>query len=86
MKTLVQSFRDFVRSVKDAVPNIADLQMDNIFLVGYNEADQQLEFMLTDPIEEQVYLRPIQSQRDSLIKYKIESRKPEKINFPNKMR
>ena len=57
MIALVRSFSNFVRSVKEAVPNIADLEMDNIFLVGYNDADQQLEFMLIDPIEEQVYIR-----------------------------
>src|SRR3989344_733646 len=86
MKILVHSFRDFVKDVKVAIPNIADLEMDNIFLVGYDETDQQLEFMLIDPIEEQVYIRPIQSQKANLINYKIEFGKPEKINFPNKMR
>ena len=86
MKALVRSFRDFVRSVKEAVPNIADLEMDNIFLVGYDETDQRLEFMLIDPIEERVYIRPIQSLGDNLINYKIEPGKSEKINFPNKMR
>lgn len=85
MKTIVYSFRDFVRSVKDAVPNIADLEMDNIFLVGYNEADQQLEFMLIDPIEEQVYIRSIKKQQD-LINFNLDSKRPENINFPNKMR
>lgn len=62
MKALVRSFKDFVRSVKDVIPNITDLEMDNIFLVGYNEADKQLEFMLIDPIEEQIYIRPIQKK------------------------
>ena len=62
MKALAKSFRDFVRNVKETIPNIADLEMCNIFLVGYNETDQQLEFMLIDPIEEEVFIRPIQSQ------------------------
>ncbi|MBI2033468.1 MAG: hypothetical protein HYT10_03350 [Candidatus Levybacteria bacterium] len=86
MKAIVRSFRDFVRSVKEAVPNIADLEMDNIFLVGYDETDQQLEFMLIDPIEENVYIRPIQSSKTNLINNRINFEKPEKINFPNKMR
>ena len=86
MKTLVRSFSDFIRNVKEAVPNIADLEMDNIFLVGYDETDQQLEFMLIDPIEEQIFIRPIQSQKANLINNKIDFGKPEKINFPNKMR
>lgn len=63
MRALIRSFVEFVRSVKKAVPNIADLEMDNIFLVGYNEEIQELEFMLIDPIEELVYIRPIQSQK-----------------------
>ena len=85
MKTLVRSFSDFVRSVKEAVPNIADLERDNIFLVGYDETRQQLEFMLIDPIEEQVYIRPIQSLKTEFIN-KIEFSKPKNINFPNKMK
>ena len=85
MKTLVRSFRDFVRNVKEAVPNIADLEMDNIFLVGYDETDQQFEFMLIDPIEELVYIRPIQNKPD-LTNYKLKREKPENINFPNRIR
>lgn len=85
MKALLYSFRDFVRNVKEAIPNIADLEMDNIFLVGYDETVQQLEFMLIDPIEEQVYIRPVQSPKANLIN-KIKFREPEKINFPNKTR
>lgn len=83
IRSLVGSFRDFVRNVKEAVPNIADLEMDNIFLVGYDEAGQQLEFMLIDPIEEQVFIRPIQSAIADLINNQIQFKKPENINFPN---
>lgn len=68
MKALVYSLRDFVKNVKIAVPNIADLEMDNIFLVGYDKTGQQLEFMLIDPIEEKVFIRPIQSQK-KILKY-----------------
>ncbi len=64
MKALVRSFRDFVISVKEVVP----IEMDNIFLVGYDEVEQQLEFMLIDPIEEQVYIRPIQGSKSKFNK------------------
>lgn len=60
MRVLVRSFISFVADTKRAIPNIADLEMDNIFLAGYDEEDQRPEFLLIDPIEEQVYLRPIQ--------------------------
>lgn len=61
MRVLVRSFAEFVADTKRAIPNIADLAMDNIFLAGYDEEGQKPEFLLIDPIEEQVYLRPIQT-------------------------
>lgn len=71
MKAIVNSFLNFVENVKEAVPNIADLEMDNIFLVGYDETEKQLEFMLIDPIEEHVFIRLIKSQEGKLINNQI---------------
>lgn len=56
IKSLFASFYSFVKSVKEAVPNIADLDMDNIFLIGYDEVNHQFEFMVIDPIEEEIYI------------------------------
>lgn len=83
MEALGRSFRDFVGNVKEAVPNIADLQMDNIFLVGYDETGKQLEFMLIDPIEEEVYIILNRRENTDLI-YRRESEWPNNINFSNK--
>lgn len=80
LRAIKSSYDDFVRGVKEAVPYISDLEMDNIFLIGYNETDKELEFMLIDPIEEHVYIRPIQNRPD-LINYKHDPL--ENINPPN---
>lgn len=62
MKSLIISFFDFITAVKQAVPDIGDLEADNIFLAGYNEQTGKCEFILIDPIEEQVLIKPIRKQ------------------------
>jgi len=61
MRELFNSFLDFVMSVKKAIPGIGDLEADNIFLIGYNEKEGKFEFMLIDPIEETIVIRPIKN-------------------------
>lgn len=62
MKSLTTSFFDFIMAVKQAVPDIGDLEADNIFLAGYNKQTGEFEFILIDPIEEQVLIKPIKKQ------------------------
>lgn len=84
MRALVTSFTEFVADTKRVIPNIADLEMDNIFLAGYDEEDQKPEFLLIDPIEEQVYLRPIQTSRSGFNLINNENLfKENKINYKN---
>ncbi|HRN69820.1 MAG TPA: hypothetical protein PLS49_01435 [Candidatus Woesebacteria bacterium] len=93
-RALFTSFTTFVRGVKEAVPNIADLETDNIFLVGYDEKNREFDFMVIDPIEEFVFIKPKPITKDEyFINYNnsyMDMKIPnnfnsfEEINFPNK--
>lgn len=71
----VRSFYSFVLDTKDAVfasgDDIGDLEMDNIFLIGYDEENKRPEFMIIDPIREQVLIRSITKPERTFFKKNI---------------
>lgn len=69
MRDIVPAFHYFVNGVKRKVWNIGDVEMDNIFFVGYDEEAKKPEFMLIDPIEEQIYLTNVEGRE-----YKINNK------------
>lgn len=67
IENLIISLRSFLIKVRLAIPDIADLETDNIFVVDYNEKFKQFRFMLIDPIEEEVLILPVKKNECPVI-------------------
>lgn len=78
-----KSFRAFVRDIISSIPNIGDLKMDNIYLLGYDKERGDFDFMVIDPIIEEIYFRPIKAPNNQLIN-KINKTSLLNNSFPNK--
>lgn len=59
IENLIISLRSFLIEVRLTILGIADLETDNIFVIGYDEESRQFRFMLIDPIEEEVLILPV---------------------------
>lgn len=71
IKAIVGGFFKFVKDTKNTVTmsgdNIGDIEMDNVFLIGYNEETNTPDFMVIDPIREQMLFRPLTGDNDRLL-------------------
>ncbi|MGB9911581.1 MAG: hypothetical protein ACPLKP_03225 [Microgenomates group bacterium] len=57
LKSLIESVKNLIESLRRRVPDIGDLEGDNIFLIGYDEKKKDFVFMIIDLIREEIIIK-----------------------------
>lgn len=71
MYPLVRAYHDFQTKAKEAIWNIGDVKMDNLFVYEFHPKTKKFSLMMIDPIKEETFIRPIKMRNDNLIINKI---------------